>query len=698
MNAPELSVVICTYNRSAMLVRTLKSFFEQKELENAPFELIVVDNNSTDDTRRVVEGFGPRPSLRYTFEPRQGLSAARNRGIQESRGRFVAFLDDDVIVDAHWLTNLRRAFAETNAAVVGGRSYLAFDTPPPDWLGPEFRTLLSEADLGSARIDVPDGKGLFGLNLSFEKSALVGAGGFDEQLGRTGTALLGGEETAVMRRIAAAGGRIVYAPGVVVGHIIDGPRLRWDYFERLAVGMGRSLALACAQSQSGFEARWFSLFRSAAACWHTWLSLRMRKALGRSPYEIYRALRRYLTARSRFSTLKSLPRENRKISIQTHPEASLYGSSADKTNSDALRVAFLPEWFNNPYQVRLDDELSKLGARMIRLGRTAREIARNLRRHRPHILHLHWLHAFYEVRPAKNSAMKLALSLLGLTATRWRGTRIVWTAHNLKHHETLAPRLDRFINRWVAHRADAIIAHGESAKRMVIQEFNLTDDRRVHVIPHGNYLGAYPNTITHNEARTQLDLAEGDFVFLFLGQIRPYKGVLELVEAFRSLESAAARLLIAGKARDAADAALIVQRIAGDRRIRFDHGYVADERIQMYMNAADAVVLPYRDILTSGAAILAMSFGKACLAPRIGGLVDLFEDDATNRDACRLPGAFFYETSHPDGLRKSLAKAVESREMLADMGARNLKVVASWSWRHVAERTLRVYQSCLPTA
>jgi len=257
-----ITVVVCTYNRSVILTRMLESFFAQTCLDRVAHELILVDNNSSDDTRSVVDGFARFPTLRYVFEPRQGLSGARNRGLAEARGDIVAFLDDDVIVDANWLAGLRACFDATGAHVVGGRSYLIFEADPPPWLGPHFRKYLSEVDLGPKRQICDSGHRLFGLNLAFRKAALLDAGGFDEALGRRGSNLLGGEEIATVSRILSAGGLVLYEPDAVVGHIIQADRLEWRYFRRVFLGAGRSTAM-----RDPSAGTWRRVWRIADALW-----------------------------------------------------------------------------------------------------------------------------------------------------------------------------------------------------------------------------------------------------------------------------------------------------------------------------------------------------------------------------------------------------------------------------------------------
>jgi len=237
-----ISVVVCTYNRSDVLQHMLESFFAQACLDTIDHELLVVDNNSSDDTRKVVERFSGHPTLRYLFEPRQGLSCARNRGVTEARGEIISFLDDDVTVDAHWLENIKKCFDETHADVVGGRSYLIFATPPPRWLQGIFRMALAEVNLGDSRIFQPSATRLYGLNLSFRTTALTSCGTFSESLGRKGSQLLSGEETAMIRHIQELGGIVVYEPNAIVGHIMPPDRSTWSYFSRHSVGTGRTWA------------------------------------------------------------------------------------------------------------------------------------------------------------------------------------------------------------------------------------------------------------------------------------------------------------------------------------------------------------------------------------------------------------------------------------------------------------------------
>ncbi len=238
-----ISVVVCTHNRANILKRMLESFAGQYGLNNEAWELLVVDNGSTDATRTIIEDMQEKLALRYIHEPCLGLSHARNRGVAEAKGDIVAFLDDDVLVAPDWLQNMRLAFEQTGADAVGGRSYCVFFRKPPAWMGPALREHLVEVNKGRQRKLLPDGWGVFGLNLAFRKESILKYGGFTSHLGRKGKSLLAGEECALLQSISHAGGQVWYDPGPVVGHIVTPERLSYDYVRRWRYGMGRTEGL-----------------------------------------------------------------------------------------------------------------------------------------------------------------------------------------------------------------------------------------------------------------------------------------------------------------------------------------------------------------------------------------------------------------------------------------------------------------------
>lgn len=235
-----ITVAIQTYNRASILAETLESLRHLRCPEAIDYEILVVDNNSNDDTPQVIQEYSwiLAPRLRSVFEPRQGLSHARNRALHEAKGQIVSFLDDDVLVDPDWLSAVAAAFEEHSATVVGGRSYLIFRSQRPGWLPPHYEFFLSRLDYGD-QVIVNTDNDLYGLNFSVRKDVAVQVGGFNLSLGRCGpVSLHSGEESDLLRRIRARGGVVVYEPRALVGHIVLQERLTMKWFLRRAFTAG----------------------------------------------------------------------------------------------------------------------------------------------------------------------------------------------------------------------------------------------------------------------------------------------------------------------------------------------------------------------------------------------------------------------------------------------------------------------------
>lgn len=350
-----------------------------------------------------------------------------------------------------------------------------------------------------------------------------------------------------------------------------------------------------------------------------------------------------------------------------------------------IRAVFLPFGGRmNPYFRDLARSLDACGVMVDRQrARVHMLFLPRVIRYGADVVHLHWLTQYCLAAGWWRSVAKLGLFIIQILLLQWSGRRIVWTAHDLKHHENIHPKLDGFATRFVVHRADAIIVHCPSAREQLVSRFGLSaaDRAKMFVVPHGNFGESYPNTVSQSEARQRLGLSEADSVLLFLGLIRPYKGIFELLDAYARISQAGVRLVIAGKPLDDGTVGLIQQRVTTCPRVLFHPGFVPDEDIQLYMKAADVVVFPYRDILTSGALILAMGFGRVCIAPRLGFFVDALEEG----------GGFLYDPQDALGLETTMRQALTERARWADMGTRNLVLARRWSWQRVARLTRGVY-------
>ena len=222
------SVVICTFNREGELRKTLDSFRPIAKADPKDWELIVVDNNSTDGTKAVCEEFRATLPLRYAFEGKQGQAAALNHAARIAQGEVILFTDDDVVVDAQYIEGYRKTCeAEPDAAYYGGKVLSRWQGEPPRWFKENHEWLRSNprVDFGEAsfRIDRPDAKYFIGANIAFRKSVFDGGLRFHEErgcIGRHGIANSSHSDVNFLAQEELLGqGRFgVYAPDSVVHH------------------------------------------------------------------------------------------------------------------------------------------------------------------------------------------------------------------------------------------------------------------------------------------------------------------------------------------------------------------------------------------------------------------------------------------------------------------------------------------------
>jgi glycosyltransferase involved in cell wall biosynthesis len=250
------SIVIATYNRAAVLGDTLASLARLRP--DAGWEVIVVDNNSPDDTRGVVERAMPSfpVPLRYAFEREQGRSAALNCGFRIAQGEIIVTTDDDVRVEPDWLDHIDKALIDLDCDYVGGRVTPIFEVPAlPDWFPTHSGLLwgvIALLDYGPEPIKygvrVP-----LGVNMAMRREAIDRAGGFDPSIGRKAGTLLGQEVREWCLRAHAAGLTGYYAPSIVVQHLIPADRLTKRYFRRWFYWRGISRAMLYADTGLDME-------------------------------------------------------------------------------------------------------------------------------------------------------------------------------------------------------------------------------------------------------------------------------------------------------------------------------------------------------------------------------------------------------------------------------------------------------------
>jgi glycosyltransferase involved in cell wall biosynthesis len=357
-----------------------------------------------------------------------------------------------------------------------------------------------------------------------------------------------------------------------------------------------------------------------------------------------------------------------------------------------MRVLFLPDYTAaNAYQRALADELRTLSVEVRADATRPRRVLPVMEavraEGRPDVIHLHWTEP-YIASGGRVSAFKARRTLLELRLARRAGIGIVWTAHDLFRHDETPDARERQFMRALFDLASAVIAHCEAAAAELMEALGLAAEARskVAVIPHGHYQGAYADSVSRTEARHRLGLPEDVRVVAFVGWVRPYKGVAELVEAFGRVDEPAARLLIAGQALDDGYASRLRELAAADPRVQITLGFVPDEELQVYLRAADVVAAPFLEILTSGSVLLAMSFERAVIAPRRGCVAETLDE----------AGGLLYEPHDPAGLESALRTAMTAD--LEAMGRHNGASLGRFAWPRIAAATRAVYESVLGDA
>ncbi len=264
----DLSVILCTYNRSRSLAKALGSIAASEVPPSIEWEVLVIDNNSKDETRMVVEDFASRHPgrFRYVFEATQGKSFALNTGIGKARGRVIAFIDDDVVANPRWLHTLTACILEGKCSGSGGKILLDPDFRPPEWLavdGPlSLGGMLAQFDLGDQPcvLDRPP----FGTNMAFLRTIFDKYGVFRTDLGPSPGSEIRNEDVEFCRRLMTGGEKLLYEPAAVVYHVVPERRRTQHYFLQFWYDHGR----ACVRERGvrppllGIPRRYFSILKA----------------------------------------------------------------------------------------------------------------------------------------------------------------------------------------------------------------------------------------------------------------------------------------------------------------------------------------------------------------------------------------------------------------------------------------------------
>lgn len=339
----------------------------------------------------------------------------------------------------------------------------------------------------------------------------------------------------------------------------------------------------------------------------------------------------------------------------------------------ALRVYFSPDYtITNPYQKLLADSLptpiiSGPGTIEDALRAQCKFTTDKI------VYHQHWIQGILgnggTIEEVKKSILNYTQKILEF---RRNGGKVLWTIHNIVSHEAVFPQEETDIYRFLLKTADLIHIHSEESKKIIEKLYPIPSEKII-IAPHGNYAGVYADSINQTSAREILQLPLTAKIFLFFGQVRSYKGIDDLIQTFIRVFSNSFDnyLVIAG------DPGLLLetekQKLSTIHpRIIFFWGHVPDESIQLFFKASDVVVLPYRRILTSGSAMLAFTFGRPIICPKLGTLKDLVSEEING---------WTYDPREEEALETALHKVGEiSRANLSQMGVNAKLRAENFNW------------------
>ena len=296
------------------------------------------------------------------------------------------------------------------------------------------------------------------------------------------------------------------------------------------------------------------------------------------------------------------------------------------------------------------------------------------------ILHFHYIQQMYGYKQNGARLDWVFRFARNLILARRAGLTTVFTVHNLKPTYSLHPQWIDYLGHWFAiNLCKVVILHSDYAKLLVKSRYHRNSN--FWIIDHPNYIGYYPDTLTQSEARSILNIAPDEQLILFFGGIRPNKGIETLIKAFQNTKNQNSKLIIAGKPwppQTYYESLVKLSKL--DKRICWHPYFIPIDKVQVFFKAADIVVLPFTQILTSGSVNLSLSFGKPVIVPEIGDMKDLIHEEF----------GLLYNPVDPDGLETMIKRSYSLD--LPKMGRAAYDKALSFTWERFAQQTINAYE------
>ncbi len=685
--SPRFSVILCTYNRRNLALSALSSLRRQT-LPYSAFEVIVVDNGSSDGTLATVRTYvsagkqqgkktGDIWKVICLSEPQNGLAYARNTALLAASGEIAVFLDDDALADPALLERLGQAYQETGADAIGARVELRWEAPRPHWLADDMLDMLGHfaPTRERAKLDAPTSFSSSCFSVKIE--ALRATGYFLPFLSKRDNLPASAGVQDICQRLYAAGYALWHEPAAVAFHRVPAARLTRAFILGRAYWKGRSEVMARYSStgqQHTFDTLGASLLDLREIAFLACIHRPLLRLAGRSSNERLQAAA---------EQTRSLGRFQQRLSFLEHAPLEL----------EAPAVFFV----RAPDPDETADLLLKvLQVQDIRCASGAVEIPLTwLWQHRAYrgksigILHFYRPGAFDLTHRQKQ---KLAFRLW--LARRW-GIRLITTDAGGWWQSTRGLRFlaRRMLERQLMRQSSAIISFTR-------QPDQLYPDRRLRrklrSLPHPGYGGTLPPLIPKSQARKQLDFpAKAGYTFLCLAAQHNERELIQLIEAFRKAVQTEKstpdadlpmQLLLVGTPCDKTTSRPILKLAALTPTLHLHRANPNQDGLSLYLSAADALVLPHFAISTAGmleTAMLALSYGRVVVAPNLPRFCGMLPPRAS----------VLYDPASRESLSRALLDSLQRTYHLLERDREALDAASGWA--QYAGRLVKVYKDVL---
>lgn len=378
---------------------------------------------------------------------------------------------------------------------------------------------------------------------------------------------------------------------------------------------------------------------------------------------------------------QQLARDKRIKSISDSLSKLSEGKIQEESNSFLIDIFLFPDYRKtNSYQSLLyshcKDNISVYSGDIIKAYEHLRENENKV------VFHLHWTAPILAKAASHEEAEVLKNNFIDkLIDFVYDGGYIIWTIHNTLPHHCQFVEQEIALRNSVCSIAHKIHIHSEKSIAEIREVFHIPL-HKIHVIHHGNYVEENQNYVPRTLARKRFNFSSENIVYLFLGQIRPYKGINELFSAFTKLQKKYSQvyLLIAGNPVFPINKGSISNRSKLFPNITVIEKHLDETELQWFFNAADIVVLPYTKILTSGSVLNALSFNRPVIAPQVGMIEEIIEDGYNG---------FLYKLNSVSGLYDAMEKAIFIGENGREKLVKNsFKSVKNFTWEEASQKLL----------